>query len=274
MRTETSDSKLPTSFGLWRECPEDASVAWGARTISVEDGSFDVVFDRQSWHGPEELRKEFSRVLNAGPIEWAQEECQRLKAGFLPHTLDPTDFKMFARRLYHDISKKDSGFPRPPHSQRGLHPNNQDPKIAPYVQPVPQRMRDDEAEAFTLYSDGRLTIRANTNASFGYVYIVAFPTHQAVDVNAVRPMSECKDNPGPGDVFWSGAMDVPKVGDIVRGPEWICDDAIALGYKVEHGFLGIVTCPLEPSKEWIKQRDVSKDSRLCFMFGADLREKR
>jgi hypothetical protein len=51
-------------WGLWSACPEDAKIAWGARTIIEEpDGyrkkyNIDLVWDRQGTRGAEDHRNE------------------------------------------------------------------------------------------------------------------------------------------------------------------------------------------------------------------------
>lgn len=73
-------------FGLWGECPEDVPVAWGARAIvDSKSGSvgFDLLPDRQTWAGPPELRRAFSKALNS-VLDRAKEECRRLRFGWTP----------------------------------------------------------------------------------------------------------------------------------------------------------------------------------------------
>lgn len=55
---------LKGAFGLWQECPEDATVAWGARAI-LRDGFVDLLWDRQSAEGSDEgTRKVFCERVN------------------------------------------------------------------------------------------------------------------------------------------------------------------------------------------------------------------
>jgi len=39
----------------------------------------------------------------------------------------------------------------------------------------PIRMSSDKSETFVIFEDDRMIIKANTNASFGYVYVIAYP---------------------------------------------------------------------------------------------------
>lgn len=61
-------------FGLWDECPADAKIAWGARTIIDEHGGeyrIDLVWDRQSTRGAEDHKNEltaFCEKLNDGVL--------------------------------------------------------------------------------------------------------------------------------------------------------------------------------------------------------------
>ena len=94
-------------FGLWSECPEDTSVAWGARAIVEKNHSYDpyleytkdgkrrkripknaehrmyrqrvsLLHDRQDWKGEPEERTKLSEELNAGILKQALLEATRL----------------------------------------------------------------------------------------------------------------------------------------------------------------------------------------------------
>lgn len=107
-------------FGLWASCPENAEVAWGARAI-LENGTFSLLWDRQSWKGPEEKRGQFSAMLNNGILKAVDKKVREL--------LDKGE------------------------------------------------MREDEAKEFVLYHDDKAWVLGNTNASFGYLYMIAFPSN-------------------------------------------------------------------------------------------------
>jgi hypothetical protein len=103
-------------FGLWGELKDETKVAWGARGI-IERGSVSLLYDRQSWKGEQEDRKEFSKFLNSGPLPKAIERVEELLKT-------------------HD-------------------------------------MRGDKSKLFTLYEDDQCRIVGNTNASYGYLYMLA-----------------------------------------------------------------------------------------------------
>jgi len=83
------------TFGLWAECPEDVPVAWGARAIADRGCGFSLLPDRQTWAGPEPLRRAFSKLMNAGPLARAVEEAvdSALNAGYRTADLAGQDEK-------------------------------------------------------------------------------------------------------------------------------------------------------------------------------------
>lgn len=103
-------------FGLWSELKDETKVAWGARGI-VKNGVVSLLHDRQDWKGDEDERREFSNLLNAGPIAKAIDKAEELL---------------------------------------GIHD-----------------MRGDKRKLFTLYEDNQCRIVGNTNASYGYLYLLA-----------------------------------------------------------------------------------------------------
>lgn len=68
-------------FGLWRECPEDVEVAWGARAIVEKNrGHYNVslLWDRQSWKGSGGEREKFGSKLNAGILQSSLKKAKKL----------------------------------------------------------------------------------------------------------------------------------------------------------------------------------------------------
>lgn len=119
-----------------------------------------------------------------------------------------------------------------------------------------QRMYKDKAELFTLYDDHFITIKANTNASHGYIYLIAYPKHSLVE-----EIKHAKDHPGfengngatlaaEDDVFWSGPSPVPQPGDKVTITRPELGQATVLSHFVEHNYLHLITVPDGPLPDW------------------------
>lgn len=349
------------SFGLWTVCPADVPVAWGARAIADQGVGFSLLPDRQTWAGPPELRKAFSKALNSA-LGRAKEECRRLRDGWKP--IPDLGEKAFAEywhalrrespELFEDFSASSSSFifeppkvypgfespkearpetifeqctreltrvaaydkewerkqeageedppPDPPSRCENEYDEDEeegedcgqefkkvrgqwegceldfdawvcescgyhhyieqleDEEDKPPTTPVnsaygkivgyqPARMFSDKSEIFTVFDDHFITIKASTNASYGYVYLIAYPKHTPVAL--ARPASE---HPGfengngktlaaPEDVFWSGPMPIPLPGDVVNIERPEIGRATVISYLVEHNYLHLVTVP-------------------------------
>lgn len=64
------------SFGLFSECPDHATIAWGARAISSNETGFNLLSDRQNMVGIDALGTHFSALLNNGPLREAQKKAK------------------------------------------------------------------------------------------------------------------------------------------------------------------------------------------------------
>lgn len=119
------------------------------------------------------------------------------------------------------------------------------------------QMRTDKAELFTLFDDGIIVIKGNTNGSCGYLYVIMYPNHVVIDESRVKHSDE---HPGwdgdtnladPNDIFWRGPMPIPQPGDKVD----ITDaggigKAMVIAHRVEHGYLHLITVPEGPLPDW------------------------
>lgn len=120
----------------------------------------------------------------------------------------------------------------------------------------PARMRVDRAELFTLYDDGFIVIKGNTNASHGYLYVIAYPKHDVIDPASVKPSSEHPGFEGDktlaaeDDVFWSGEFPVPMPGDRVNITSPDVGPAVVLAHRVIHNYLHLVTIPEGELPDW------------------------
>jgi len=278
-------------FGLWNECPLHVPVAWGARAIANEGGSFGLVPDRQTFGGDRRLFVAFSDVLNKGPIKRAIEVCRRLRNGFYPHDMPEREFEGYVDQIM--LEKREHGKRSviPGGTARNLreiskkqHESgvenllmHKHPEILGYQ---PRRMKDSECETFVLYDDRHVTILGNTNASYGYVYLIGFPACDLVDIDKVLP-----GNRFPGtkeaakdSVYWSGDFPIPTPGSVVDVQHPAYGESIVLSYKVIHNWLGLITIPKKESEDFRKMRNEDLNSQghpyssTCFVFGNDLRK--
>jgi hypothetical protein len=349
-------------FGLWKSCPENTPVAWGARAIvSMSGGGFDLIGDRQTWHGPPELRKVFSKLINQGPLKRAIEETKRLRDGWTPfkdlpergfrdywykrlqkepklfesflassggYTLESPGYPLAeipkdcrpemvwskCRREQERIDEADAEFqrmdeagegfamPDPPSacesgddedwSEENIEDCDQsfkkvrgewqggyvdgdawvcdncgyhhyfdeesaedDPWTAPparvqkafrkIVGPQWGKMKTNEEGLFTLFDDGVISILGNTNASCGYLYVIAFPKHDAV-VESKMVEEYVKE----GGVVWSGVRPIPQPGDKVRILSHDIGLATVIAHRVKHDHLHLITVPEGKLPEW------------------------
>jgi len=374
------------SFGLWAECPEDAPVAWGARAIADEGLGFSLLPDRQTWAGPPELRKAFSKVLNSA-LGRAKEECKRLRDGWRPVPdlgekafqeywykrlrENPELFESFGASSNFSVFDPPRSYPpvKVPKEARPMsvfdqcmrerkrvteydeewdrrekageeHPvpdppsaceneydedeeegedcgqvfrrvrgqwdgcsfdcdswvcdscghshyvDEDDDEFAPPKTPILDaynkivghqevRMASDAAETFTLYDDGRIVIKANTNASYGYVYLIAYPKH----TDGISEAIPSADHPGfeggngeslakPEDVFWSGPTPIPQPGDSVKLTRPELGAATVLAHSVECNYLFLVLSVEGELPEWWHEQNTGKYVPDSFTWGA------
>lgn len=114
---------------------------------------------------------------------------------------------------------------------------------------VARRCVGDQAEAIEVYRDAFTVITANTNGSYGYVYLTA-------TVHGPGSFPWINDPRSPNLTVWS-ADTIPAVGDTIQvtSASWASKDgrAVVLGYFVEHGY-GFVVCRLtKPTAERKRQ---------------------
>lgn len=69
---------------------------------------------------------------------------------------------------WHSFDEEDDDWPKPPGTPIL-------DMVSRIVGCQPAKMRSGEAETFTLYESDLLIIKGNTNASYGYVYLIAYP---------------------------------------------------------------------------------------------------
>lgn len=147
-----------------------------------------------------------------------------------------------------------------------------------------QRMLKDESELFTLYDDHFVTIKANTNSSHGYVYIIAYPKHTVIDMDKVKnsdkhPGFENGNGPtlaAPDDVFWKGPFPIPQPGDKVTITRPELGQAMVIAHLVEHNYLHLITVPEGDLPDWWHEQNkdrVFPPARTWNVMGSEIGAK-
>lgn len=392
---ERIHDKLPEfRFGLWGECPETATIAWGARGIADRGAGFGLLPDRQTMAGLDVLREPFSKlVLNKGPLEQANLMAKRLRSGWTPYKdlsrqaftryywdhynklkedrdkesfeegifqgsknlmlsedSDPLDRANFdrlirnPRNLYEALEseqrrldlyykrceerdmEEERNPPSPPpppaeceneecgakfrkvkkdeytnccldfdcwlcddcgevHSfdwpedESNPHPGRSVIRtFESLIGQVHQRMFSDKGELFTLFDDFHLKILGNTNGSHGYVYIVAFPKHQIVNFDTLKPSGEHpgfengngKTRAASGDIFWSGDNPPPMPGEEVSITCNNIGKALVFGHVVIHNYLHLNVLPLAPPEFYLDNVKGGENSMLTNVTGSEI----
>lgn len=117
-----------------------------------------------------------------------------------------------------------------------------------------EQMLSNKSETFTLFDDGAIVIQGNTNASHGYVYLIAYPKHDEIDESNLLT-----EHPGwdgdkslakEDDVIWSGVRPIPQPGDKVTILEHGIGLATVIAHRVEHNHLHLITVPDGPLPDW------------------------
>lgn len=123
------------------------------------------------------------------------------------------------------------------------------------------RIRHNESQLVTLFEDFEMKVLANTNASGGYLYIIAFPKHHS-DTSGQK---------------WSGKDEVPRVGQMVNvglggGDAAPVGDAIVVSHINIHQWVHIGVVP-NVIPDWIvKNMEEGKSSRIMNVAGTELIE--
>lgn len=126
-------------------------------------------------------------------------------------------------------------------------------------------MQNEKGELFTLYDDNNIVIKANTNGSHGYVYVIAYPKHDVVDSDKVKHSDKHpgfedngKSKADDSDVFWRGPFPIPQPGDIVDITDHKLGKATVIAHRVEDHHLFLVTVPDAPLPDWFISQNEGK----------------
>ena len=235
-------------FGLWWACPQEKDeegnsvkdengliiptvpVAWGARAILNQNNwkkPIDLLWDRQTLFGEsEELREAFCQHMNDYVIPILQVRVDQL--------------------LHGKLNEKNFG---------------DETAVDKSPDPTVRRMSSRDACLFTLFEDASVKVLANTNASFGYLYLIAFPVSELSPDNSWIRENEDPDFNWRTDARWSGRgthSEPPEPGTRVSAMsgEW---QGIVLNQFIMHGYIHIsVICDKIP--EW-KQKELDGQTR-------------
>jgi len=161
------------AFGLWPECPKDVPVAWGARAIVdinrgwnvwTKKGSLkkritfrdlkyqpSLVYDRQSWVPEDvtktELCKDFKRRLDRW-LRIALERAAWEMAMHEPHPKDRTKLGDYGDAIW--------------------------------AGPI---LEYEGAEVSLLHSGDGIEIKGSCRQSYGYLYLIAYPTAEFMEAH-------------------------------------------------------------------------------------------
>jgi len=116
-----------------------------------------------------------------------------------------------------------------------------------------QAMHNHKSETFEVFSDGHMVIKANTNASHGYVYLIAHPVH-------VADTSELK---------WSGKEPPPEVGSRIKALNGI-GEATVVSHLSDCGYLFMNAIAVNPPSWVMDNIERNKSSGLLDIAGAEM----
>ena len=116
-----------------------------------------------------------------------------------------------------------------------------------------ERMYNDCSDLFTLFDDHHLKILGNTNGSHGYVYLIAYPHHQIVDL---------------GEIKWSGSKPPPNPGEVIQTRN--VGECLVFGHLVFHGWLHINVLPINPPEWYLENVKRGRGSRLTNVSGNEI----
>lgn len=83
----TLTPKIQLKFGLQLpDGTENPKAVWGARTITDNSGTIDIVFDRQSSHGPKHETQRLVGLINANMVTIKENYKKKLNSGAMSMT--------------------------------------------------------------------------------------------------------------------------------------------------------------------------------------------
>ena len=243
-----NDTSFGHPFGLWSHCPRELDedgktvysngtmlpnvpVAWGARAIlnSRYDNPIDLLPDRQTIYCESpELRKPFCQYLDNYIIPILQMRVKQLVRGYL--------------------NEKNFG-------DETAVSNSSDPEC--------RALHGTVNCTFTLYEDYAIKVLANTNASHGYLYLIAFPQSEWYPDSGYIKENEDPDFDWRTDARWSGKGEFatpPNPGDRVHARGF---EGVVVNQFIMHGYRHLsVICDKIPDhkKEYLKEETRYYDS--------------
>ena len=216
-----SNTSFGHPFGLWSHCPRevnsegetvysgglpltDVPVAWGARAIlnPRRDTPIDLLWDRQTIYCESKaLRKPFCQYLDNYVIPILQARAKQV--------------------LWGTLNEKDYG---------------DETAVSKSSEPDRRAMDGTVNCTFTLYENYAIKVLANTNASHGYLYLIAFPQSEFFPES-----NYIKENEDPNfnwrtDARWTGRDEFatpPNPGERVYSGGF---EGVVLNQFVMHGY--------------------------------------
>jgi hypothetical protein len=134
-------------FGLWAACPDGVEAAWGAQAITEDNYTY-TRWLRANRAEARRIEKEQGGV----PARWSVS---------LLHNRQGTHGEESARKAFAAMLNSGPLAAAISKAETMLHAGDISPRKEKLV---------------TLYQDVTVTIKANTNGSHGYLYMIAYPT--------------------------------------------------------------------------------------------------
>lgn len=115
-------------------------------------------------------------------------------------------------------------------------------------------MSNETSETFEIFNDGHMVIKANTNASHGYIYLVAYPVH-AEDISELK---------------WSGKEPPPPPGAHIKISMNDIGEATVVSYLARSGYLMLNVVASNPPQFVLDNVERSESSGLLDIAGIEI----
>lgn len=112
----------------------------------------------------------------------------------------------------------------------------------------------DTDNTVTLYDDKALTIKANTNGSYGYVYLCAY----------LKPSDDI------AGLIWSHEKLIPSIGESVTVRCNNIGDSMVLRHQSVHGYAHLLVLPFNPPEWYRKQNKLGNSWKVCSVSGGEI----
>jgi hypothetical protein len=174
---------------------------------------------------------------------------------------------------------RQSIFATNPGSRKALLTMLNDAKLFEYIQEPYREARlrgelaSDEMGVTTLFDSDAFSIKADTRASFGHVYICGYLKSGKDVSKAVCSIGKSYDDLRKKDqIMWSSEAPIPNVGDEVIVHMNDIGKSIVLSHDISYNFVLLHVWPSNPPDWYRGQNKLGRSWKGCSIFGADLDE--